>query len=212
MLEELFPLLKDNEAPGPQLWNQMALFIRGLQSRSEPYLMLNKRPGGGLYFDLYVDQIRDAAKLSLWLSLDEEAATWKLSEGSIRIAPSTVVTVAAASGQVTDSTYVWIEWNATTATVQTGASLPNIVNMTNRVCRTPLGRIAVSDGSMTLTHFHPGGDIVVYDRPWILVDGYINGTKAFRAAGTNGEETYITPKPCPTSSDQSDSDSSSSEE
>lgn len=204
MFDEQFPLLKDNEMPSPKMWNEVALFIRGLQSRSEPYLVLNKRPGGGMYFDLDIDAIRDAARLSLWLSLDEELATWSLSEGSIRIAPSTVVSVAAASGQVTASTYVWIEWNASTATVQTGGSLPNLVNMTNRVCRTPIGRIDVSDGVMTLTHLHPGGDICVYDRPWIFINGYTDDAAAFRATAATGEETYITPRPCPTN-DESDS-------
>lgn len=208
MFDEQFPLLKDNELPSPKMWNEVALFIRGLQSRSEPYLVLNKRPGGGMYFDLDIDEVKDAAKLSLWLSLDTELATWTLSEGSIRIAPSTVVSVAAASGQVTASTYVWIEWNASTATVQTGGSLPNLVNMTNRVCRTPIGRIDVSDGVMTLTHLHPGGDICVYDRPWILVDGYNNGTKAYRTAATDGQEAYVTPSTCP-KKDASDSASGS---
>ena len=207
MFDDLFPILKDNEMPAPKLWNNIAYLIRGLQSRSEPYLMLNARPGGGIYFDLNIDHDSNP---SLWLSFDEETATWSLSGGSIRIAPSTVVTVNAVANQaVTATTCIWIEWSDTSATVQTGNSFPNLVNMTNKTCRTPIATITVADGAMTVSRHHPGGDICVYDRPWILVDGYTNGTKAYRTASTSGEEQYVAPRTCPQQGDASDSDSES---
>lgn len=203
MFDDLFPLLKENELPGPKLWNNLALLIRGLQSRSEPYFTINERPGGGIFFDLDIDEVREAAKTTLWLSLDEETATWALSAGSIRIAPSTVLSVADTSGQVATTTCIWIEWNASSATVQTGASFPNLVNMSNKKIRTPIGQINVNDGIMTLTHLHPGGDICVYDRPWILLDNYDNATRGYRITTTNGTESYATPTVCTQPSSES---------
>ncbi len=212
MFEKQLPFLREGELPGPTYWNSVIRFLRRITSRSSD-LVINERPGGGAYFDLNITKAIQASAMSsatLYLFLDADHSTWSLSGGSIRIAPSTVVTVNAVANQaVTATTCIWIEWNDTTATVQTGNSFPNLVNMTNKVCRTPIATITVADGAMTVSRHHPGGDICVYDRPWILVDGYANGTKAYRTASAAGTEQYVTPKQCPQQGDASDSDSES---
>lgn len=204
MINSGLPRLREHEIPGHATWNKLVELLETMTSDSA-ILTINSKPGGGIRFDV-ARGFASATSYSntLWLSLDDEEEEWSLSAGSIHIAPSTVVSVAELSGQTAEEGYVWIEWDDTTATVQTGASLPHLVNMTNKVCRTPLGRIIDNSGKLTLERMHPGGDIVVYTRPWVLLPGYTNGTRGYRIAGSDGMEAYVTPSTCPTSSESSE--------
>lgn len=196
MINSGLPKLRQNELPGPKCWNKLVEILETISSDS-PIVTFNSQPGGGIVINVAA-ALASATPINntLWLTLDSDDEKWSLTAGSIRIAPSTVVSVAAVVGQAATAGYIWIEWNGSTATVQTGATLPNLVNMTNKKIRTPLGRIIDQSGKLSLERMHPGGDICVYDCPWILIDGYTKGTKGYRVASTTGEETYVTPSQC----------------
>lgn len=203
MINTGLPRLHEGEIPGPRCWNKLVELLETISSDS-PIVTINSRPGGGIVIDVAAG-LSSATPVNntLWLTLDADDETWTLTAGSIRIAPSTVVSVAAVVEHAAVAGYIWIEWNATTATVMTGDSLPHLVNMTNKKCRTPIGRIINQNGKLLLERMHPGGDICVYDRPWILLDNYDNATRGYRITTTNGTESYATPTVCTQPSSES---------
>lgn len=192
MLEEI-RLLESNELPGSGTYNQVARALRYMRSTSDS-LTFQIGPDGGIWITMMPDPANasgeaEAERPSLYAYLDN--GLWRVTAGHIRY-PGATIAVPQSSGTAYSGRYVWVAWTSSSASVDSGASLPSLYDTATGTICTPLARI--SGGS--ITRLHAGGDIVAYTVPAMFISGYSTTDEKARVI-QSGQERYEEIGTCP---------------
>jgi hypothetical protein len=87
--EKQLPFLRDGELPGPTSWNDLMMFLRRIVSRS-PRLILNERPGGGIYIDLTDADQAASDVMSISFKGTISGSNVVIAAGSVRLPDATL--------------------------------------------------------------------------------------------------------------------------
>lgn len=175
MFESQIPVLAERELPGPNTWNSVARFLRGMESRIE-FLTLNSRPGGGVYFDIDLNKLRQFI---------EQLEGKTIVEGNTFTLPTRYVKGAlsgTAQGKtitVLNETCVWIKISkrAIDTAYKTGQDFPiEELDDVNRCIYWPIYSLyphTRADGTKYIeVVIHHHGDIFILVPPYFLAPDY----------------------------------------
>ena len=188
MFEKYLPYLKGRELPGPLYWNRLMWFLRRIMSRN-PRLILNERPGGGIYIDLTdADQ---AASAAMDISFKGTVSSGKvtIAAGSVRL-PGSTLSVSAST--ISSNAHIYVCIKRSEASIQTGGSFPSLVDAYNQELYVPLG--IFSSGSYTHKHI---GDIIIPNMPYFWINGFTANAAQSLDHDISGNMIWMTYGDCP---------------
>ena len=166
MFEKQLPFLREGELPGPKYWNMVIRFLRRITSRSSR-LVLNERPGGGIYIDLAdgSGSTGETSDFSFMATVSGSSVT--ITAGSVRL-PGSVISVSSRTFNGSSNAYAWVQVTSTSAaSIQIGGSFPNVIDAYNQYVNVPLGYYGSGQW-----HYRHIGDIVIPQMPYFWISGF----------------------------------------
>lgn len=190
MFEKYLPYLKGRELPGPLYWNRLMWFLRRIMSRN-PRLILNERPGGGIYIDLAdADQAASAA-MDISFKGTVSSGNVVIAAGSVRL-PDVTLAVSSATISASGTKCIFVRVTHGAASIQSDSSFPQLVDKYNQRLNIPLG--VCSSG--TYTHRHVG-DIIIPNMPYFWISDFTANAAQSLDHDINGDLIWTTYGDCP---------------
>lgn len=189
--EKQLPFLCEGELLGPEYWNSLVRVLRRIKSRS-PRLVINERPGGGIYIDL--DDADQAASdvMSISFKGTISGSNVVIAAGSVRL-PDATLSVSSATVSASGSRCVYVRVTRSAASIQSAGSFPELIDRYNQRLNIPLG--VCSSGSYTHRHV---GDIIIPAMPYFWINGFTPNAAQSLDHDINGDLIWTTYGECPT--------------
>lgn len=190
-LEKQLPFLREGELPGPSYWNSVIRFLRRIKSRS-PRLVINERPGGGIYIDLADADQAASDVMSISFKGTISGSNVVIAAGSVRL-PDATLSVSSATVSASGSRCVYVRVTRSAASIQSAGSFPELIDRYNQRLNIPLGICS----SGTYTHRHVG-DIIIPNMPFFWINGFTANAAQSLDHDINGDLIWTTYGECPT--------------
>lgn len=189
--EKQLPFLRDGELPGPASWNNLMMFLRRIVSRS-PRLILNERPGGGIYIDLADADQAASDVMSISFKGTISGSNVVIAAGSVRL-PDATLSVSSATVSASGSRCVYVRVTRSAASIQSAGSFPELIDRYNLRLNIPLG--VCSSGTYTHRHI---GDIIIPNMPYFWINGFTANAAQSLDHDISGDLIWTTYGDCPT--------------
>lgn len=189
--EKQLPFLREGELLGPEYWNILVRFLRRIKSRS-PRLVINERPGGGIYIDLADADQAASDVMSISFKGTISGSNVVIAAGSVRL-PDATLSVSSATVSASGSRCVYVRVTRNAASIQSAGSFPELIDRYNLRLNIPLG--VCSSG--TYTHRHVG-DIIIPNMPFFWINGFTANAAQSLDHDINGDLIWTTYGECPT--------------
>ena len=190
-LEKQLPFLREGELPGPSYWNSVIRFLRRIKSRS-PRLVINERPGGGIYIDLADADQAAAETMNISFKGTISGSNVVIAAGSVHL-PDATLSVSSATVSASGSRCVYVRVTRSAASIQSAGSFPELIDRYNQRLNIPLGICS----SGTYTHRHVG-DIIIPNMPFFWINGFTANAAQSLDHDINGDLIWTTYGECPT--------------
>ena len=190
-LEKQLPFLREGELPGPSYWNSVIRFLRRIKSRS-PRLVINERPGGGIYIDLADADQAASEMMNISFKGTISGSNVVIAAGSVRL-PDVTLSVSSATVSASGSRCVYVRVTRSAASIQSAGSFPELIDRYNQRLNIPLGICS----SGTYTHRHVG-DIIIPNMPFFWINGFTANAAQSLDHDINGDLIWTTYGECPT--------------
>lgn len=190
-LEKQLPFLREGELPGPTYWNSVIRFLRRIKSRS-PRLLINERPGGGIYIDLADADQAASETMNISFKGTISGSNVVIAAGSVRL-PDATLSVSSATVSASGSRCVYVRVTRSAASIQSAGSFPELIDRYNQRLNIPLGICS----SGTYTHRHVG-DIIIPNMPFFWINGFTANAAQSLDHDINGDLIWTTYGECPT--------------
>lgn len=191
MFEKQLPFLREGELPGPKYWNMVIRFLRRITSRSSR-LVLNERPGGGIYIDLADESSSTGETLDFSFKASVSGSSVTIAAGSVRL-PGSVISVSSRTFNGSSNAYAWVRVASTSsASIQIGNSFPNVIDAYNQYVNVPLGYYGSGQW-----HYRHMADIVIPAMPYFWINGFTANAAQSLDHDTSGNMVWTTYGDCP---------------
>lgn len=218
MFEAQIWKLGEKELPGPACWNSMARFLQGMQSPNN-YLILNTRPGGGVYFEVNIEAIMNAVQRMIESAEEQQDGDFDPTKANRKVVlprrkvylynrtltvPKQTITISGANAE----RYVWVQISKNAASYRKDDDgFPKFIDIANGCLNWPICILSIQKVNMPpdekdLKPFYyvvkddrHVGDIMIPTMPHFMLDGF--APSEFRVRVTSGaDEYYYKPEDC----------------
>lgn len=190
--------LQQGEVAGPQTINPLLAAVNGMHSISE-HLTVGTDEAGAIELQLDVASILNIIQqtitggetLNFSFKATVSNGTLTIAGGSVRL-PGSSISVSSVSRTATNGLCAWVEVASTSsASIQTGSSFPNVLDVNYQKLNIPLGSW---DGSIWL--YRHLGDIVIPQMPYFWIPSYSASVAQSLDHDVNGALVWTPYGPC----------------